>query len=934
LLAIPLGMSLWSWRLPSRLLLALRLATLVFLLLALAGLAMLLPGRAGTVIVVADRSLSMPPDSQGSQKLAIDLIQGSMAPDERLGVVAFGQKAALERPPQPAPSPFPLPLVGGEGRVRGPKFAGFANDVGRDASNLAEGLATALALIPTDTPGKILILSDGRWTGRDPVAVAARAAARGIALDYRPLQRTAANDVAIARVDLPTSVGPGESFLVTAWIHAPTAQEVSYELRRGKQRISSGKRQLASGLNRLSFRDQAADSGVHAYTLVVTGEETDPVPENNTARLLVSIKGPRPVLLATSSPESGLARLLQVGGLKVKAKRPEDCTWSLEELSQYAAVLLENVPAEKVGPRGMRTLAAWVQETGAGLMMTGGRSSYAPGGYFRSPLEPIMPVSMELRKEHRKLALAIVVALDRSGSMAIPVGGGKVKMDLANLGTVQVLDLLSPSDEFGVIAVDTAPHIIQELALIADKGPVRDRILRIQSMGGGIYVYEALAAASKMVLGAKAGTKHIILFADAADAEQPGDYQRLVEECQKAGITVSVIGLGRESDKDGTLLKDIARRGGGRCFFSNDPAELPRLFAQDTFVVARSAFLDEPTPIQLTAGLTALSGKSFSRPPALGGYNLCYVRPGANLASVTLDEYHAPVVAAWPAGTGRVLCYTGEADGVHTGAIAKWQEVGEFFTSLTRWTIGHAGTLPSNMILTQELRKGIAVVELHLDPERKDEPISQLPKVSVLRAKEAQTPSTAKTSMYWSGADTLAVEIPLDGTETVVTAVDVPGHGAAPLPPVCLPYSPEYAPAEAGTGLAALERLARASGGKERLDLAGIWSELPKQARMMPIGHWLLLAAVVLILLEVLERRTGLVSRGGRLVCSQKKGAARQPRRLPSSHHRPAPVTLEHTGATSPEDPVPASPSVEAASTGLLEALRKAGERARGRNKN
>ena len=96
--------------------------------------------------------------------------------------------------------------------------------------------------------------------------------------------------------------------------------------------------------------------------------------------------------------------------------------------------------------------------------MTGGRESYGPGGYYKSPLEPILPVSMELRNEHRKLSLAIAVVLDRSGSMAIPAGGGKVKMDLANLGTVAVLDLLGPMDEFGCIAVDTIPHTISPLA--------------------------------------------------------------------------------------------------------------------------------------------------------------------------------------------------------------------------------------------------------------------------------------------------------------------------------------------------------------------------------------------------------------------------------------------------------------------------------------
>ena len=112
---------------------------------------------------------------------------------------------------------------------------------------------------------------------------------------------------------------------------------------------------------------------------------------------------------------------------------------------------------------GMETLASWVEETGSGLAMTGGQKSYGPGGYFKSPLERVMPISMEMRREHRKLSVAVVVALDRSGSMSMPAGGGRIKMDLADLGTVQVLDLLSPMDEIGVFAVDTTPHEIVPL---------------------------------------------------------------------------------------------------------------------------------------------------------------------------------------------------------------------------------------------------------------------------------------------------------------------------------------------------------------------------------------------------------------------------------------------------------------------------------------
>src|SRR4030095_12710054 len=119
--------------------------------------------------------------------------------------------------------------------------------------------------------------------------------------------------------------------------------------------------------------------------------------------------------------------------------------------------------------------------------------------YYRSQLEPILPVSMELRQEHRKLALAIVVAMDRSGSMGASAGGGKTKMDLANIAAVQVLDLLSPMDEFGVIAVDSSPHTIVNLKAPENVSELREEILRIDSGGGGIFIYEALSAAARML---------------------------------------------------------------------------------------------------------------------------------------------------------------------------------------------------------------------------------------------------------------------------------------------------------------------------------------------------------------------------------------------------------------------------------------------------
>ncbi|MDZ7615873.1 MAG: VWA domain-containing protein [Patescibacteria group bacterium] len=929
-LIIPLAMTLWLWPLPSRLLLCLRCATGILLLLALCGLSLLLPVRSGTVVLVADRSLSMPPGSEALQKEAADIVQAAMQPGDRLGVVSFAETAAVEQSPQTG------------------QFQGFAAEVGRDASQLADAVDLALSLVPRESPGRIIVLSDGHSTGRDVAASAARATAAGVPVDYRALERLSAGDLAVQRIQGPESAAPGESFMITAWLHSPREQTVSYQLHRAEQVIAQGSQAVPAGISRLVFRDTAAREGTREYILHVQAESEDPVPENNRARLLVGVRGSRPVLCVNSGGTSGLADLLAAGGLDVRPLPAQRCTWTLEELAGHSAVVLENTRADLLGHTGMENLAAWIAQSGGGLMVTGGKDAYGPGGYHKSPLEPIMPISMELRREHRKLSLAIVVALDRSGSMAMPASGGRTKMDLANLATAEVVDMLGPMDQFGCIAVDTIPHEIVPLSDVAQRDAIRGKVLKIDSMGGGIFVYEALAAAARMVLPATAGTKHIILFADAADSEEPGDYRGLIEKLGKAGVTVSVVGLGSDRDCDAPLLKDIARRGGGQSAFTNNAQELPRLFAQDVFLVARSAFIEEPVGVRPTGGLLSITRQPLGGLPGIGGYNLCYTRPGANLAVVSEDEYKAPVLSAWQAGLGRVLCYAGEADGQYTGPIAGWEHAGDFFTSLARWTAGSAQGFDAGVVATQELRDGVCRIELHLDPDRDATPFRQLPELKVLSARPGEAARSRQAQMTWASADSLLAEIPLSGSETVLATLSAPGMGQATLAPMCLPYSPEYLPRQAGRGADSLGRLAAATGGRARVELSEVWADIPRAPQWVSLAPYLLLTAVCLLLLEVAQRRTALLSMLGRVLPFRRRrpvdrtGEEGQPavalpsrklKRRTGPPARPAPGP-EPSPAASPASTTPASttpsksPATPPADDAIADAFAQARQRA------
>ena len=356
--------------------------------------------------------------------------------------------------------------------------------------------------------------------------------------------------------------------------------------------------------------------------------------------------------------------------------------------------------------------------------------------------------------------------------------------------------------------------------------------------------------------------------------------------------------------------------------------------------------------LKAAPGLSTLTTENLAPLPNIGGYNLCYLRKGTNLAAVTVDEYKAPVIASWHAGAARVLCYTGQADGKFTGPMATWSKTGSLFTSMARWTAGDYESLPDGMLITQKLENGICEVTLHLDPEREGEPFSRAPVVTSLHDRPGTQPLAKQSRMQWTSPDSLSARLSVGGEETVLAGVSVPGVGEVTLPPQCMLYSPEYQPRDAGFGEAALQSVARVTGGKDRPDLTGIWKDLPRYPRMVPIGRWLLLTAIVLILLEVLQRHSGLLSAGLQRVSFQRLGkaagkvahaiqrptrvparraarSADQPADLPSPQDQPAPTGDSQPTAKPSE---PEAPKAEPESGGsVMDALDKARRSAKGR---
>jgi uncharacterized membrane protein len=829
LLLLPLSLLLWRTARLKGPAFPLRLVLTLLLVLALARPELTFKSAGSDLIVVVDRSKSMPPRSEAQIEELLKLLEPQRNSGDRLGVVSFGRQAHVE-----------MPLTEASG------FGGFTAKLDPEASNLSGALDAASDLVPVERSARVLVLSDGRATGLDPRAAARRLAARGIALDYRWLGREDTGlDVAVTSLTAPQQVAAEEPFQLTATLHSTAATKVNVVLARQGKVMLKAEREVRAGQSTLTFADLVDAPGLYAYQLQVEAPD-DGVVENDVGRAVVRVEGPPKVLLLTDKPDGTLARTLAQAGLELRTRAP--LALSLDVLDDVGAVVLEDVEASRLSEGGLHVLSQFVKEAGGGLVMTGGKHSFGEGGYRKSPVEDLLPVSLEIREEQRRVAIAMSVIMDCSCSMGATVPDGRTKMELAAEGVVGALELLNPNDEASVHMVDTGAHEIFGMSPVADGLPL-GKVARGFSGGGGIYVDVGLRTAKREILSSNKVTRHVLLFSDAADSENPGDYQDTLDALRKESVTVSVIGMGKPTDPDAKLLEEIARLGEGRMYFAEDAMSLPRIFSQETIAVARSSFVDSATPLLLGPDLALLGRMPAGAPPGCGGYNLTYLKPQASIGLRTDDENHAPALAFWPRGTGRTAALMLEVDGQYTGAQKGWAGRRALLEQAVRWVypqkVGALDAVARTMLEGDDLH-----VTLDFDPLAP--PPVNAPTL-VLLSGDARVPPR-ELPMRWEDEQRAGAHVTLEGTGTWHPVVKL-GDRVFRAAPVTLSWAPEFEPAQAHEGKELLAALARLSGGAERLSMSGLFTEAQQSAAPVPLAPALVALALALLIAEVFVRR-------------------------------------------------------------------------------
>ncbi|MFO0426873.1 MAG: VWA domain-containing protein [Planctomyces sp.] len=647
-----------------RLSLAVRFLLCLLLLLSFADLTWLHRSSQQHVVFALDRSLSMGADAQKKAVEYIEQAEERKALNQSI-VMPFATEPGNVQDTESVSASSAKSVIASVDSM--PFHPGVA-----EGTNLEKAINAAAALMPAGFVPHIVLLTDGNETSGDAVAAVARSR---IPVSVIPLPPRDKPEVLITDLRVPTEVREGEPFFVDVTLHANHDDQGTLELHRGTQKLLSERRSIREGENHFRFQQTIHEGRMVPIRASVSELNTDTVTENNAESALISVTGKPHVLIIENDPDQirELSYALEDEGIQVDIQSPRRMPHTISELQNYDLLILSNVPAAALTTGQMDLVRTWVQELGGGFLMLGGENSFGPGGYFRTPLEEILPVRSDFQKEDDKPSLGMVLVIDRSSSMT----GEKLVM--AKAAAQSAVELLGSKDQIAVVAFNDETTVVSELQQVVDGNRISENIADI-SAGGGTNLYPAMARAYEILVAAKARLKHVILLTDGISTT--GDFDAMARQMASAKITVSTVAIGGEETTDTSILKSIASIGNGRYHLAAEPAEIPEIFAKETLTAAQSAIDERPFLANVARSSQALAEIDISSAPFLLGYVRTRAMPTGEV--ILTAENGEPLLAWWRSGLGMTGVFTSDAKARWAAEWISWPQFGKFWTQAVR----------------------------------------------------------------------------------------------------------------------------------------------------------------------------------------------------------------------------------------------------------
>lgn len=649
------GRSIFPW--------AFRLLALGGLVLALINPRILQATAALDVILGVDYSRSVGQEGKERSLQVLESARRGKDPQLRLGLFFFGQKPVWEFFPR-----------------REFSAADFSPEVGREETNIQAALQAAVAHIGEGRQGRILLVSDGNENRGEVARALPLLRSQGVPVWVLPVNLSQErNEIYLSELLLPHEVHSGETFEVRAAIESLYEAPARLKLLRSGIVQRDETLKLRSGTNWVQFKDSLIETGHHTFEVLVESAQ-DTLPENNLLQGVIEVKGPPRVLYLYSKENTQryFSKGLVAQGYAVVEASADEISLSLPEISTFDLLVLDNVPAFRLSQSRMESLERYVRDLGGGLIVIGGAQSYGAGGYYRTPLEKVLPLEMRPPARLDLPQVALLFVLDKSGSMGAGPPGA-TKLDLAKAAAMAAADIMNPSDQIGILAFDSEWDWALPFRQVGKGEWIAEQLSSLQSEGG-TDLYKAMAEAYRVFSAKAAAVKHLIILSDGLTDKR--DFPSLVSRMAKAGITVSTVAVGNDADM--ALLSEIARDGKGRSYVTIDPQTIPQIFTTEALLISRDLLVEKLSQTSVVAPVGPLKGFSQKRMPPVWGYVLTHPKPPADLLMRVAKD---PLLVSWRYGLGKVSAFTSDLSGRWGKEWVRWEDFPQWVGQLARGTM-------------------------------------------------------------------------------------------------------------------------------------------------------------------------------------------------------------------------------------------------------
>jgi uncharacterized membrane protein len=584
---------------------------------------------------------------------------GGKPEKDEAGLVVFGRDAAVELPPRLS---FPFEVINAR--------------VAKDGTDIAKSLSLAAAVVPEDKQGRVVLISDGVETEGNVAGILDDLKSRRVAVDVLPVQYDYQHEVWLERLDLPRQVKIGETYEASVLLNSLQPGDGKLVLRENDKVIAEQNVHYDAGKNRYTLPLYFREPGYYEYVATIEPPPgQDGWKENNTAINFLYLKGEGKVLLVTD-PQGDprdyetLVKALKDAQRLVEVRSAFEFPRDAMSLMPYDCVVFVNVAADSFDPVQMQSLRDAVYNQGIGFLMVGGKNSFGPGGYHRTPIEEALPVDMDIQQKKVLPKGALVIVLH---TCEFPEGNVWAKR-IAK----EAIRVLGAEDEAGVLIY--GPGGDQWVFPLTPASHYEDMVTLInQCEPSDMPSFQSIMQMGLTGLKASdAAAKHMIIISDGDPSPPTPD---LVNQFLAEKISVSTVVINPHGGEDIPVMQTLAGVTGGHHYLVMDPNELPSIFIKEAKTLKRSMI--QNTTFVPTVEFSSPVLKGIDSMPPLHAYVLTTpkARSITILKGPSKDEIN-PVLSTWRFGLGTAAAFTSDLSPNWGSDWVQWDKYEAFVKQL------------------------------------------------------------------------------------------------------------------------------------------------------------------------------------------------------------------------------------------------------------